>query len=69
MRIGAWNANGLTPVKNELKVILEVNKIDIMLISETHLNDRKAFKLDGYAVYHTNHPDGTCHGGTAIPTN
>lgn len=66
LRIGAWNANGLAPVKNELKVILEVNKIDIMLISETHLNDRKVFKLEGYNVYYTNHPDGTCHGGTAI---
>jgi hypothetical protein len=66
LRIGAWNANGLAPVKNELKVMLEVNKIDIMLISETHLNDRKVFILENYNVYHTNHPDGTCHGGTAI---
>ena len=66
LQIGAWNANGLAPVKNELKVILDVNKLHIMLISETHLNDRKVFKLEVYNEHHTNHPDGTCHDGTAI---
>lgn len=66
LRIGIWNINGLTPSKNDLQVLLHTNKIDIVLMSETHLNDNKEFDLDNYAVYNTNHPDGTSHGGTAV---
>lgn len=47
-------------------MLIKFNKFDILLISETHLNDKKTFKLEGYVVYNTNHPDGTSHGGTAI---
>lgn len=64
--IATWNINGLTPNIQELGILLTSNKIDIALISETHLNDRKTVKLDNYDIYSTNHPDEKSHGGTAI---
>ena len=42
------------------------NLIDIMLISETHFTTKTYFYIPGYKVCHTNHPDGSAHGGTAI---
>ncbi|CAF4921618.1 unnamed protein product [Pieris macdunnoughi] len=66
LRIATWNINGLTPNKKELEIMLKHNKIDIGLISETHLNDRKNIKIDNYDVYYTNHPDTTSHGGSAV---
>lgn len=35
LRIGAWNPNVLVPIKKELKVLLQANKLDIMLICES----------------------------------
>jgi hypothetical protein len=40
-----------------------------MLISETHFTEKSYLKLPNYVVYHTNHPDGTARGGTAIIKN
>lgn len=37
-----------------------------MLISETHFTSRSYLKIPNYSTYHTNHPDSTAHGGTAI---
>jgi len=37
-----------------------------MLTSETHYTSRSYLRIPNYSVYHTNHPDGTAHGGTAI---
>lgn len=36
------------------------------MISETHFTKKSYFKIAGYNVYYTNHPDGTAHGGTAV---
>lgn len=47
LKIATWNINGLAPNKPELDVLLKSNKIDIALISETHLNDKKSFTMDG----------------------
>ncbi|CAH2265380.1 jg13337 [Pararge aegeria aegeria] len=35
-------------------------------ISETHCVSNSLLKIKGYNIYHTNHPDGTAHGGTVI---
>ncbi|CAK1588943.1 unnamed protein product [Parnassius mnemosyne] len=43
-----------------------MHKIDIFLISETHFVSSSLIKIKGYNIYHTNHPDGTAHGGTAV---
>jgi len=37
-----------------------------MLISETHFTTKTYFYIPGYKLCHTNHPDGSAHGGTAI---
>ena len=52
--------------KDELTLFLKQNLIDIMLISETHFTIKNYFYIPGYKLCHTNHPDGSAHGGTAI---
>jgi hypothetical protein len=52
--------------KLELQTFLDMNKIDIALISETHFTSRTVFKILHYSVYHTIHPDDTAHGGAAV---
>jgi exonuclease III len=66
LRIAQWNANGLQQHKKEVKLFLNQNQIDILLISETHLTSKNHFTIPGYDLCYTNHPDGTAHGGTAI---
>lgn len=66
LKIGLWNANGLTQHAQELKIFLDNKDIDIMLISESHYTNRSHLKIHNYSVYNTQHPDGTAHGGTAV---
>ena len=66
LRIAAWNANGLLNHVQEITLFLNINKIDILLISESHSTERTVIKIPYYTVYHANHPDGTAHGGSAI---
>ncbi len=66
LKMCIWNANGLAQHKLEVKTFLEINNIDVMLISETRFTSKNFFKIDGYSVYNTKHPDGKAHGGTAI---
>ena len=66
MRIAQWNANGLQQHKEEVKLFLKQNLIDILLVSETHFTTKNYFSIPGYDLCHTCHPDGTAHGGTAI---
>jgi hypothetical protein len=69
LRIAQWNANGLQNLKEETKLFLKQNFIDILLISETHFTTKNYFSIARYKLYYTNNPDGTAHGGTAILTN
>lgn len=64
-----WNANGLLQNSNELKIFIETNKIDIALISETHLSNKSIFRMNNYYVYRADHPDNRSHGGSAILIN
>lgn len=66
LKICHWNANGISQHKNELKLFLNGNSIDMMLISETHLTQKNCFRIDGYKFYDTKHPGGKARGGTAI---
>lgn len=66
LRIALWNANGLAQHSQELQLFIFHNKLDIVLISETHFTDRSYFKLPYFKLYHSNHPDNTAHGGSAI---
>lgn len=36
------------------------------MISETHFTNRTFFKVQGYNLFATNHPDNRAHGGSAI---
>lgn len=66
LKIAIWNANGLAQHKAEVQAFLTEHNIDIMLISETRFTKNNYFKINGYSIYDTKHPDGKAHGGTAI---
>jgi exonuclease III len=66
LRVVHWNANGPSNHKLELLTFLDMHKIDIALISETHFTSRTIFKIPHYSVYHSIHPDDTEHGGVAV---
>jgi hypothetical protein len=66
MRIALWNANGFSSHRLELQTFLDMHKIDIALISETHVTSRTVFRFPRYTVFHTIHPDDTAHGGAAF---
>lgn len=66
LNIATWNINGLAPNVNEVEVLLDTHKLDILLISETHLTDRSSVNIKNYTTHNTKHPDGTAHGGTAV---
>lgn len=61
-----WNANGLKNHINELLLVLQEKRIDIVLISETHFTNNSYINLPGYYTYRANHPDNTAHAGAAI---
>jgi exonuclease III len=42
LMIALWNANGLAQHKDEIQLFLRHNKIDILLISETHFTTKKS---------------------------
>jgi len=60
------NANGLQQHKEEVKLFLKQNLIDILLISETDFTNKNHFNIPGYDICYTCHPDGTAQGDTAI---
>lgn len=66
LKIAIWNANGLAQHSTEVQTFIQYQKIDIMLISETHFTRKSYMKIKNYTVYDTQHPDGKAHGGTAI---
>lgn len=66
LKIMAWNANGLLQHQNELQVVLNTEKIDVCLISESHFTKESFIKLKGYKTYHALHPDNTARGGSTI---
>lgn len=66
LRILEWNANGLLQHQQELQAVLNIEKIDICLIAETHFTRESYIKIKGFKVYHTIHPDNAAKGGSAI---
>ena len=66
LHIATWNINGLAPNKCELEAFINSNKLDVCLISESHTTSRSRICIPGFSVYHTCHPDGGAHAGTAI---
>lgn len=68
-RIGLWNANGLVKHNQDLRLFISMNKIDILLISETHFTNLSYFKIPDFYCYFTNFPNDQAHGGSAILIN
>lgn len=66
LKICIWNANGLSNHNQELQAFVNLHKLDIVLISETHFTNISFFKIPNYICYSTNHPDNTAHGGSAV---
>lgn len=56
LRIAAWNANGLVPRKNELHFFATDLDVDVILVSETHLQPYHTFSLPAYQSYRTDRP-------------
>jgi len=48
LRISASNACGLIQRRHELQMFLDIQKIDICLISETHFTKQAYVKIEGY---------------------
>jgi hypothetical protein len=61
-----WNTNGLLQHRLELETYLHHERIDIALITESHLTSRSTLQIRGYNILRTDHPDDTGHGGSAI---
>jgi len=66
LTIFLWNANGITQHLNELQLVLIEKKVQIALITETHLTKASSLKIFGYDIVRADHPDGTAHGGAAL---
>jgi exonuclease III len=64
--IAAWNANGLIQRIKDVEVFLNTQKIDIPLVSETHITEQNYVNVPYYTTYATNHPDGRAHACSAI---
>jgi exonuclease III len=61
-----WNTNRLVQHAEEIKTYIQNQKVDIILISETHFTKKSYIKIPNNSIYDTQQPDGTAHGGTAI---
>lgn len=46
--------------------VLDIENIDICLISETHYTNESFIRFKGYKVYHTIHPQNAAKGGSAV---
>lgn len=66
LRVATWNINGLSPNINELEALIASNNLDVVLISESHATSRSSYRLKGFQIYCTPHPDGGAHAGSAL---
>lgn len=66
LRFATWNANGISQHRLEIESFIINQKIDILLISESHCTSLTYFYIRGYKWLFTNHPDNKGHGGSGI---
>jgi hypothetical protein len=48
------------------KTFIFSENIEILFVSETHFTNKSYYPIPGYTLYHTMHPDGKAHEGTAL---
>jgi exonuclease III len=65
LKVIAFNANGISRQRHEFSKQLQEQKIDVALLSETHLKPRERFCIPNYHVYRTDRYPGR-KGGTAV---
>lgn len=58
--------NGLSKHQKELQVVIDIEDIDVCLLSHTHLTNQSEITLKGYKVYHALHPTDKGRGGSAV---
>jgi exonuclease III len=59
LKIVLWNANGLAQHAEEVKTYIQLQKVDIMLISETHFTEKSyttQYTIHTPIVLHTEEP-------------
>ncbi|PHT96334.1 hypothetical protein BC332_34740 [Capsicum chinense] len=66
LRIVAFNCNGLLSHANEIEAYVRREKIDILLLNETHLTSQMYYRLRGYEFYRTDSPLGNSWGGAGL---
>lgn len=66
LNIMEWNANGLLQRQLELEAVLNIDNVDICLISESHFTKQSYIKFKGYRTYHALHPNNVARGGSSI---
>jgi exonuclease III len=65
IKVVAFNANGITRQRYELSKQLQTLRIDVVLLSETHLKPRERSSIRKYHTYRNDcHPG--AKGGTAV---
>ena len=52
-----WNAEGVFNKKNELEHALYDKKVSVYCIQETHLQNKKPFKIRGYQMFRSDRED------------
>lgn len=66
IRVATWNANGVLNKKLALEAFLNIQNIDVCLLSETHMTRSSELNIIGYICYKASHPSGQPRGGSAI---
>lgn len=61
-----WNINGILNRLQELEFALHERRIDVALITETHLTSQSFLRLNGYSVYRADNPTDRPHGGALV---
>lgn len=64
LRLPFWNADGVFEERQDLKYFLKEQRIDILLLNESHLKAHHNFKISNYTIVR-NDRSGRI-GGTAI---
>lgn len=66
LSLGLWNARGISGHVEELKLFLTEHNIDIMLITESWLQENIQIYFPGYNIHKADHPSNRLRGGAAI---
>jgi exonuclease III len=65
LKVVAFNANGISRQSYELSKQLKTLRIDVVLLSETHLKPQERFSIRNYHIYRNDRHPGV-KGGTAV---